>query len=57
MIGAGLNYYFVRAWGERARSHFRKRHMEIRARMNDGKLLEADLPRALPSKSMLSKSL
>ena len=30
VIGAGLNYYFVRAWGERARSHFRKRHMEIR---------------------------
>jgi EcsC protein family len=34
LIGAGLNYYFVRAWGERARSHFRKRHMEMRARMN-----------------------
>src|SRR5437773_4812531 len=25
LIGAGLNYYFVRAWGERARSHFRER--------------------------------
>lgn len=48
LIGAGLNYYFVRAWGERARSHFRKRHMEIRARMNDGKLLEAGTPNALP---------
>jgi hypothetical protein len=34
LIGAGLNYYFVRAWGERARSHFRQRHMEMRARMN-----------------------
>jgi hypothetical protein len=34
LIGAGLNYYFVRAWGERARSHFRTRHMEMRARMN-----------------------
>src|SRR6202162_299419 len=33
LIGAGLNYYFVRAWGERARSHFRKRHMEMRRRM------------------------
>lgn len=31
-IGAGLNYYFVRAWGERAQAHFRGRHMEIRRR-------------------------
>src|SRR5579864_4772710 len=29
-IGAGLNYWFVRAWGERARSHFRQRHLELR---------------------------
>jgi hypothetical protein len=34
VIGAGLNYYFVRAWGERACSHFRQRHIEIRNRMN-----------------------
>ena len=27
VIGAGLNYYFVRAWGERARKHFRERHL------------------------------
>lgn len=33
VIGAGLNYYFVRAWGERARKHFRERHLAIRARM------------------------
>ena len=33
VIGGGLNYYFVGAWGERARSHFRKRHMEIRQQM------------------------
>ncbi len=31
-IGAGLNYYFVRAWGERARKHFREKHLEIRHR-------------------------
>lgn len=51
IIGAGLNYYFVRAWGERARSHFRKRHMEMRGRMSldSGKVLEAESPRALPS--------
>jgi hypothetical protein len=29
-IGAGLNYWFVRAWGERARRHFRQRHLKIR---------------------------
>src|SRR5579872_7029267 len=33
-IGAGLNYYFVRAWGERAQAHFRQRHSELRGRMN-----------------------
>ena len=31
-IGAGLNYWFVRAWGERARNHFRERHLTLRAR-------------------------
>lgn len=34
VIGAGLNYYFVRAWGERAQSHFRQKHMAIRQRMS-----------------------
>ena len=29
-IGAGLNYWFVRAWGERAKTHFRARHLEFR---------------------------
>jgi uncharacterized protein (DUF697 family) len=33
VIGAGLNYYFVRTWGERARKHFRERHMAARSRM------------------------
>src|SRR5580693_8223853 len=31
VIGAGLNYYFVRTWGERARKHFRERHLAMRA--------------------------
>src|SRR6201997_919653 len=31
-IGAGLNYWFVRAWGERARAHFRERHLQLRQR-------------------------
>jgi hypothetical protein len=34
VIGAGLNYYFVRAWGERAQAHFRRRHLELRKQMN-----------------------
>src|SRR5271166_2231165 len=29
-IGAGLNYWFVRAWGERARAHFRARYLVVR---------------------------
>src|ERR1700735_2843820 len=31
-IGAGLNYWFVRAWGERAKLTFRNRHLLIRQR-------------------------
>ncbi len=30
VLGAGLNYYFVKAWGERARAHFRERHLQRR---------------------------
>src|SRR5215831_4596542 len=29
-IGAGLNYWFVRAWGARAQAHFRGRHLALR---------------------------
>jgi hypothetical protein len=31
-IGAGLNYWFVRAWGRRAKAHFRNRHLMLRQR-------------------------
>ena len=31
-IGAGLNYWFVRAWGRRALLHFRQRHLVVRQR-------------------------
>jgi hypothetical protein len=31
-IGCALNYYFVRAWGERALTHFRAKHLEARRR-------------------------
>jgi hypothetical protein len=47
-IGAGLNYWFVRAWGERAKAHFRQRHLEIRSRINR----ERD---ALPVSTALSR--
>lgn len=29
-IGATLNYYFVRGWGERAHAHFREKHLARR---------------------------
>ena len=32
VVGALLNYYFVRAWGNRALAHFRQRHLEERGR-------------------------
>lgn len=33
VIGAGLNYYFVRVWGERAVKHFRQRHLAMRQKL------------------------
>jgi len=34
-IGAVLNYYFVRAWGRRARDHFRRRHLDMRRKLQE----------------------
>ena len=34
VIGAGLNYYFVKIWGERAVGHFRQKHLEVRRTKN-----------------------
>src|ERR1700741_1153625 len=39
VMGAGLNYYFVRTWGQRAQAHFRQKHMEVRRRVADGEPL------------------
>jgi uncharacterized protein (DUF697 family) len=49
-IGCALNYYFVRAWGERARAHFRGKHLEARSRLaaEQGRLSGPSSP-ALPS--------
>lgn len=45
-IGAALNYYFVRAWGERALAHFRARHLEMRQKLaaQQGSLPEPPAP-------------
>ena len=36
VIGAGLNYYFVKVWGERAIGHFRQKHLQVRRQQADG---------------------
>ncbi len=38
VIGATLNYYFVRGWGERAHAHFRQKHLQVRQRMQQERL-------------------
>ncbi len=48
-IGAGLNYYFVRAWGRRAQAHFRQRHLESRRGMLSAAALPAHEPARLQS--------
>jgi hypothetical protein len=45
LIGAGLNYYFVRTWGHRAAAHFRQRHVEVRRRASNDTLLKQGGPR------------
>jgi hypothetical protein len=40
-IGASLNYWFVRAWGQRALAHFRQRHLAIRQREQAARLIDA----------------
>jgi len=41
-IGAGLNYWFVKAWGERAKMHFRQRHLALRQRARHAALTSQD---------------
>jgi uncharacterized protein (DUF697 family) len=49
-IGGALNYYFVRAWGERAQAHFRAKHLAMRTRLAEEQLqLPAVPPLTLPS--------
>jgi len=48
VIGAGLNYWFVRAWGERAKAHFRQRHMALRQRAQEAVITQPVQP-SLPA--------
>jgi hypothetical protein len=41
-IGAGLNYWFVRAWGQRALAHFRQRHLAVRQREQAFRVIDAE---------------
>jgi hypothetical protein len=50
-IGAALNYWFVRAWGDRAKAHFRERHLLWRQRAHEVVSGPAELP-ALPAQGM-----
>jgi hypothetical protein len=46
-LGAGLNYWFVRAWGERAKAHFRQRHLQLRQEVQQ-LALRPEVPQILP---------
>jgi uncharacterized protein (DUF697 family) len=48
LIGSVLNFYFVRAWGERAMGHFREKHLRARARKLADQLDSHVEPKALP---------
>jgi hypothetical protein len=51
LIGAALNYYFVRAWGKRAQAHFRQKHLEMRRKFETR---ESGLPQTGSSQHVLS---
>jgi uncharacterized protein (DUF697 family) len=44
MIGAGLNHYFVKVWGERAVRHFREKHIQVRAQHINSATANPSLP-------------
>ena len=49
-LGAGLNYWFVRAWGERAKVHFRQRYLQIQQQSQQ--MLAPPAPRILPASTV-----
>ena len=44
VIGAGLNYYFVKVWGERAIGHFRQKHLQVRLQQANNRITNAAMP-------------
>ncbi len=52
IVGAGMNYYFVRAWGRRAQKHFRAKHLAKRAEMQQ-RVIEG---RVSPARAQLTAS-
>jgi len=42
VLGAGLNYWFVKAWGQRALVHFRQRHLAVRAREQALRVIDSE---------------
>jgi hypothetical protein len=55
-LGAGLNYWFVRAWGERAKAHFRQRHLQLRQQVQHPTLNVAGAALVAPPPRRLSAS-
>jgi hypothetical protein len=49
-LGAGLNYWFVLAWGERAKAHFRLRHLQLRVQAGPA-VLAIPAPQTLPAET------
>jgi uncharacterized protein (DUF697 family) len=44
VIGAGLNYYFVKVWGQRAIAHFRQKHLQVRQQQAHARAASVALP-------------
>jgi hypothetical protein len=53
VIGGGLNYFFVRTWGNRAAAHFREKHLQRREAMRLQDLQDVQ-PILLPPSNLLT---
>jgi hypothetical protein len=53
VMGGTLNYYFVRGWGNRARRHFRERHLLLRSGQMSRPSLEATASALRPAETSL----
>ncbi len=45
-FGGALNYHFVRAWGRRAKRHFREKHLLVRRQLELARVQQGQLPPA-----------